>query len=235
MNILDIAIIMLFVSFFFMGFKHGVIREVIHLVGIILVLVVSYYLKDIVGNFLCLHAPFIQFAGMLEGISSFNVLMYQVIAFLLVFSILLSLYAIAVQASIIIQKIVNMTIILLLPSKILGGIVGLLKGCLVIFMILTLLMLPFGNHQFLRDSTLTNKILYETPILSKKLEKFTTSTRDVYEVIQKVSKNKISKEQADLECLDVMLKYKVVSKDTALELLKNGKLKIAADSILAKY
>ena len=63
MNFLDIMILFLLFSFFLIGFKRGVIREVVSLLGIIIVFIASYLLKDYVGNYLCLYAPFIHFHG----------------------------------------------------------------------------------------------------------------------------------------------------------------------------
>ena len=224
MNFLDFIIILLLLSFFLIGFKRGVIREAVHLVGIIIVFVASYQLKGFVGDNLCLYGPFLHFTGVLENISSFNIFMYQTIAFLLVFSILLGVYAILCKTSQIIQKIVNLTIILILPSKILGGIIGVIKGWLIIFVGLIFLMLPFGNSEMIRNSTLTNTILYKTPFISSYTEKLNSSIDEIYDVIYQTSKKKLSKEVADAKCLDILLKYKMVSKETVKELINKEKI-----------
>lgn len=233
MNLVDIALIMLFITFFLMGFKNGVIKETVSFLGMILVFIISYAFKGIVGDFLCLHAPFFHFIGVLDGISSFNILVYQLIAFLAVFSVLLGLYAIIVGASSFIQRVLNLTIILILPSKILGGIVGFFKGCFIIFMLLTILMLPFGDHSFFIESKLTKKVLYDMPILSKNMEVFTTSTRDVYKIVRQVSEKKISSSEADIECLRVMLKYKVVDTELVKELIQKDKLKVSSELLFS--
>lgn len=224
MNLLDILLILIILSFFLIGFKNGVIREAVNLVGLIIVFVASYLLKGFVGKILCLYAPFIRFTGSLEGISSFNIFMYQTIAFLLVFSILLGVYAILAKTSKFIQKIVNMTIILILPSKILGGVVGIIKGWLIVFMALLLFMLPFGNSPMMRNSSVTKFILYKTPFVSSYTEKLTSSLEEVYDVIYKVSKGKIDNKDANVKCLDIMLKYKMVDRDTVVELVDSGKI-----------
>lgn len=224
MNLLDILLILIILSFFLIGFKNGVIREAVNLVGLIIVFVASYLLKGFVGKILCLYAPFIRFTGSLEGISSFNIFMYQTIAFLLVFSILLGVYAVLAKTSKFVQKIVNMTIILILPSKILGGVVGIIKGWLIVFMALLLFMLPFGNSSMMRNSSVTKFILYKTPFVSSYTEKLTSSLEEVYDVIYKVSKGKIDNRDANVKCLDIMLKYKMVDRETVVELVDNGKI-----------
>ena len=237
MNILDILIIMVLLSFFAVGFKNGVIKEAISFLGIILVFVISYILKDYIGNYLCLYAPFIKFGGALEDLSSFNIFMYQAIAFLIAFSLLLGIYEILVKTSIFVQKIVNMTIVLILPSKILGGIIGILKGWLLLIMILILLMLPLGNNNIVRESTLTRKILYETPVVSAYTEKFTMSLKEIFETIHKVAKKEVTSKKANVKCLDIMMKYKMVSKQTVEELIEKDKIESNEDikSLLNKY
>ena len=60
MNIFDIGIILLLCMGFIVGWKNGVIKELVSFVGIIIVFIISYQLKGIVGNVLCKLLPFIK-------------------------------------------------------------------------------------------------------------------------------------------------------------------------------
>lgn len=237
MNIFDIGIILLLLMFAITGFKRGVIKELVALVGIIVVFILSFSLKGILGNFLCTFMPFIKFNGAIEGIASINILFYQTLAFLIVFSILLSIYAIALKISKIIQKLVNLTIILWLPSKILGAIVSVVKGYIVLFAVFLVLMIPLRNSAIYTESVYVNRILYKTPILSNSTANFTSSVTEVYELINKVSKKGTSVNEANLQTIDIMLKYKVVDKSTIETLIKLNKLDNISniESILNKY
>ena len=88
LNVFDIGIILLLVMFIIVGFKNGAIRELFALVGIIVVFVLSYSLKGILGNILCIVLPFFKITGVVEGLSVMNILLYQAIAFMIVFAIL---------------------------------------------------------------------------------------------------------------------------------------------------
>lgn len=237
MNIFDIGIILLLLMFAITGFKRGVIKELVALVGIIIVFILSFSLKGILGNILCTFMPFIKFNGVIEGIASINILFYQTVAFLIVFSILLSIYAIALKISKIIQKLVNLTIILWLPSKILGAIVSVVKGYIVLFAIFLVLMIPLRNSTIYTESTFVNHILYKTPILSKSTANFTSSITEVYELINKVSKKGTNANEANLQTIDIMLKYNVVDKSTIKTLIKLNKLDNISniESVLNKY
>ena len=234
MNVFDIGIILVLLMFVIVGFKNGVMKELAQLIGIILVFIVSYFLKGIVGNLLCTYLPFFEFYGPIKGISSINILLYQGLAFLLVFGILLTFYIIILKIGKVLEKIVDLTIILWLPSKLLGALVSLIKGYLVLFVILVLFIIPFGGYDIINESKLTNTIVYKTPILSS--SNFTNSIREVYELGVKVSKGEITTNEADLKNLDFMLRYKVVDRGTVENLKDMGKLKINnIDSVLSNY
>ncbi len=237
LNVFDIGIILLLVMFIIVGFKNGVIRELFALVGIIVVFVLSYALKGILGNILCIVLPFFKITGVVEGLSVMNILLYQAIAFMIVFAILLTLYEILLKVSKFIQKIVNLTIILILPSKILGGIIAFVKGWIVLFAVFLCLMIPLKNAEIFTSSTMVNKIIYNTPVLSSHSSNFINSVEEIYNLEKQVSNKEISKNDANLKTLDLMLKHKIVDKKTVEQLVKLHKLDDVSniESVLNKY
>lgn len=237
MNVFDIGIILIFIMFFISGFRKGIIKELVALVGIVVVFIISFSLKGTVGNLLCTFLPFFKFSGVIEGISTINILMYQMIAFMFVFSTLLGVYAVAMKISKVLQKLVNFTIVLILPSKLLGALVSFVKGYIVLFAVFLVLMIPLKNQNVFRNSKLVNNIIYKTPILSKSTSNFTNSIEEVYDLASKVSNKEISTNEANLETLDIMLKYDIVTKDTIETLIKLKKLDNInnIDKILNKY
>lgn len=237
LNVFDIGIILLLVMFIIVGFKNGAIRELFALVGIIVVFVLSYSLKGILGNILCIVLPFFKITGVVEGLSVMNILLYQAIAFMIVFAILLTLYEILLKVSKFIQKIVNLTIILILPSKILGGIIAFVKGWIVLFAVFLCLMIPLKNTDLFTSSTMVNKIIYNTPVLSSHSSNFINSVEEIYNLEKQLSNKEISKNEANLKTLDLMLKHKIVDKSTAEQLVKLHKLDDVSniESVLNKY
>ena len=220
MNIFDIGIILVLLMFIIAGFKNGVINELAELIGIVVIFVLSFLLKGILGNILCIFLPFFDFYGVIQGMSSLNILLYQAIAFILVFSILLTLYIIILKIGKILEKIVRLTIVLWLPSKLLGGLVSLIKGYIILFVLFVLLLIPFGgeNYPIINDSKLLNHIVYKSPILSNATSNFTNSIREAYELGVMVSNKEITTNEADLKNLDFMLKYGVVDRKTVEKL-----------------
>ena len=226
MNIFDIVIILILLMFFITGWKRGVIKEAVSLIGIVLVFVIAFSLKGVLGNLLCRTLPFIPFKGSIEGITALNILFYQVIAFIILFCLLLVFYEILLKISKWLQKIVNMTIILLLPSKLLGGLLSFIKGYIIIFAILILLMVPFSNNSLIKESTLMNFILYKTPVLSQSTSSITSSVDEIYKLGKDVVKKKISKKEANEKTIKILLKYKIVDKRLIEDLIRQNKIEI---------
>lgn len=237
LNIFDVGIILLLIMFLIVGFKNGVIREAFALIGIIAVFILSFVFKGLLGNLMCIILPFFKLSGVIEGFSVINILIYQIIAFMLVFAILLTIYEIFLKISKFIQKLVNLTIILILPSKLLGAVVSLIKGVIVLFAVFIVLMIPLKNSELFTGSTMVNQILYKTPILSQSSNNFINTVEEIYNLAEKVSNKEIITNDANLELLDMMLKHKIVNKSTVESLVKLHKLDDVnnIETVLQKY
>ena len=69
MNILDAVIIIFFMVGLLAGLKRGFFKETVLLVGLIVILVLAFFLKDPVSTFLYKHLPFFSFGGIFKGVS----------------------------------------------------------------------------------------------------------------------------------------------------------------------
>ena len=219
------------------GFKRGAIKEIVSLVGIILVFVISFSLKGVLGNLLCKFLPFFNFAGSIEGLTVLNILLYQLIAFLIIYSLLYSVYMIVVKLSGVVQKLVHMTVVLWLPSKVIGAIVAALTGYIVIFAILRVLLIPLKNSSLFAESSIANYIIYESPVLSSSAEGISSSINEVYQLGEDVSHKRISVNEANLETMDILLKYDIVSPEVARDLVRLDKLDDVSgiDKVIRRY
>lgn len=237
MNILDIVIALVLIMSAIIGFKRGAIKEVVSLVGIIIVFILAFSLKGVLGNVLCKWLPFFNFAGNLEGVTVLNILLYQLIAFLIIYSLLFSVYMIVVKISGIVQKIVHMTIVLWLPSKVIGAVVAFITGYVMVFVVLLALLIPLKDTDIFKNSKFANYIVYDTPILASSSENISTSINEIYELGEDLSKGDISKNEANVKTMDILLKYKVVSAETARELVVLDKLDDISglDKAIEKY
>lgn len=237
MNIIDITIILLLIMFTIIGWKQGIIKETVSFAGIVVIFIVAFTFKEEIGNILCKYLPFFKFGGNIEGLISLNIFIYQLIGFLLIYIVLFSVYQLILTLSGILQKAVNMTIILALPSKFVGAILGLVKGYIIIFAILMVVIVPLKDFKLVSESEMINTIVHKTPLLSTYTKSTSDTITNIYGLADKLTNNTITVNQANLEIIDTMLKYDIVSKKTVEQLVVLDKLKTieGIDSVLKRY
>ncbi len=231
MNFIDILIIIILLSFAVVGFKRGVFESLIMFVGAILVIVLSYSFKDIIGNFLLLNLPFINFGKFMGGAVTLNVILYQTIAFILTSVVFTLAYKFLVSITGIIEKILRFTIVLGIPSKLLGLVVGFLEGYIIVYVSLFILSQPFVNINVLEGSTYATRIVNETPLLSSYME----NSLEVFHEIEEVSKLKDGNE-IDLKITDLILKHNVTKPSIMQELVDKKKIEVKGiQNVIDKY
>ncbi|HHT38323.1 MAG TPA: CvpA family protein [Mollicutes bacterium] len=205
------------------GFARGFLRQTVKSIGGILVIVFSFIFRGPVALFLIKILPTFNFKGIFNGISSLNILVYEVIAFI----ILLMLFGIVMKflfaLATFIERILNATIFLAIPSKILGAILGLAEAYLIVFVILFILTLPVFNIRIINESKYKDKILEGTPIVSKLAKKTIESFDDIYALKDELSKG-ADRLQLDKKILKILIDNNIISSERADELYEKGKI-----------
>ena len=125
------------------------------------------------------------------------------------------------------------TIVLSIPSKLLGIIVGAIHYYIIVFIVLYVLSLPIFGLDILKESKFKNGILNNTPILSS-VVKESVKIFDEFETLKDKYKDNTSVDEFNNEALDLMLKYKVVSVESADKLVELKKIKVDKN-IINKY
>lgn len=237
MSIIDIGIILFILCFILIGAKQGLIKTGVSLVALVIIFVISYVFKEHIGNFLCKYLPFFNFSGNIKGLVSLNILIYQLAGFFIVLGVLMGVYTIIMTLTGWIQKLVNMTILLKLPSSIGGGIIGLIEGYLVTFLILLIAMIPMQTMTLLKESKLADFILNKTPIVSESTSDLTKSASEIYSLVDQVTNKKIDINEANLKSIDIMIRYKVITPHTIEQLIVLDKLEdvVGLDHVLNRY
>lgn len=236
MNIVDIIIILIIISGLCLGFKRGLTREVVHFAKFSLALVIAFLLKNPLSKLMYEYLPFFKFGGIFKGVTALNIILYEFIAFLLVLGIVMIIFRILLLATTIFEKILNTTVVLSLPSKLLGMVVGGIHYYLITFIVLFIATLPFFKlDDVLKDSKLSDSILNKTPILSGLVDT-TVSIIDEFNELGQKFKSEEDAEQFNLETIDLFLKYNIITVDAVETLNNKDKLQINhLDSVLDKY
>ena len=224
MSIVDAIIILFLILGALIGFKKGFIKTMVSLIGVILVIVLSFYFKTPIATFMYNYLPFWDFGGL----SILNIFLYESIAFLLVFVLLSSVLGIIINITGIIEKLLNVTIVLGFFSKILGAIAGVLEMIVFIFIAAFVLARINVTSEFIMESSWARTILARTPVLANVAGPTYNALSEIYE-LQKQYADTDDKESYNVDALTSLIRYGVISKEQAKKLIDDGKLRITTE------
>ena len=126
----------------------------------------------------------------------------------------------------IIDKILKMTIILNFPSRVLGGILGLLEGIVVSFIVVFIMFSVNKTRNYVTTSRYGEDLLIKMPMANKVTKPVIKSYKEIIK-IGKEYKDSEDRELANKEALDILLKYRIIDKKNAKYLVETGKIEIS--------
>lgn len=235
MNFIDFFIIIILIFGAIIGFKRGIIKSVVSLIGTILIILLSFYFKNPIAALMYEKLPFFSFNGQFAGITVLNILIYEAIAFIIISSVLGLLLKIILMLTRLVDMLLNSLIILSVPSKFLGLIIGIAQSYLLVFCSLFIFTQVHFFAEDVKASKFGDIILTNTPFLSPYIDDVYDVFNEIYELTDKYQEAE-DKDKFNAEAFDTLLKYDIISIDSADKLIKSGKLKINdADKIVDKY
>lgn len=233
MDIVDIIIILMVILGAVIGFKDGFIKRTTSFLGTFLVFVVAFMLKNPLSVVMYENLPFFKFGGLIKGIDIINILIYELLAFIIVAVALSFVLKVLITVTGLIEKLLKMTVFLSIPSKILGIFVGAIEYYVYVFLVLVFLNLPAFNIEIVRESEFANKVLNETPILSGLVSTTVDTYTEVYNVMH--DNRTMSDLEINEKVLDLLLEKEVITVDSAQRLVDMNKIYLEDTSILDKY
>ena len=236
MEIVDIIILIIILFGAVIGFKRGFTRSLVSALGFIVIAILAFFLKNPLSVLLYENLPFFKFGGILKGVTVLNIALYELLAFVIVLAILGVALKILMVATSVFEKLLKMTIILGIPSKIMGAVVGAIEAFVMVFIALYVISLPIFNITFVENSKWKNQILNNTPVLSAFSKKTMGVVKEFSGIKEKYEDNNKNAEEFNKEVLDLFLKYDVVKVSSIDKLVEKGKLQINnIEEILMKY
>ena len=231
-NIFSVVIVLLILLCGVIGSRRGILKELVIILATIVVFALSFFLKDVIASLFCQNLPFFNFRIPLGNLVSLNIIFYQLIAFLILVILFRLILQILVDVTGIFNKIINATIILALPNKLLGFIVGLLEGYILMFIILNVIAIPMSGSELFMSSGVRQFIVNDSPVLKDSLGGLNYAIEDVLSLSSGDDRN-----TNDLKVIDIMLKYKTVSVEFMDNVKKTGKLADISglDGVIDKY
>ena len=222
-NLVDIIIVLLLISGFITGYKKGFIKQVISTVGIIIVVVLAFLLKNNLSIFLYKTCPFFT-VGLLENYSLLNILFYELMSFFILFVVFSIILKIILKIIGIADDILEDSGLLRTIFKILGGLLGALESYVAIFVILLVLSLPTFSLDFtkyIQKSKLKSYILNNTILISNVSKPLIKTIDSINEL--EVKKN-IGKKEFNCKTIEIFKKNKIVSEESIKYLEEKNKI-----------
>ena len=228
MNYVDIIILMVILAGAIIGFKRGVLKQSVLTIGMILVVVLSFLLKNPLSTFLYSRLPFLTF-GVLYDYTVLNILVYEFISFMILFLLFSIVFGLLVKVSSKLEEFFKDTVILAIPSKILGMILGAIEYYFIAFIVLFILSGPiFFSEDFhkikpVSESKIGGYMLKHTPVLSHFTKKTLKSIDELVELYK--TRNDYSVKDFNCKAIKVMKKDKIISEESIEYLESHGKIK----------
>ncbi len=226
-TVVDIILIVLLLLGVWAGMRKGLIKSLVSLIGLIAVIVISFALKTPIANFLIDKLPFFNFVGM-EGLTALNILVYNVIAFVVVFVVLYCVLNVILAITGFIDTILKFTVIWIIPSKIGGAIIGFVETWLFLYLLCLVLSSFNLTAPYMLDSKLNDIILNHTPLVNKVGGNITGAAKEIYELVERYNDDESkTKENINQDILLLLNKYDIISIEKIEELIDTGKLEFS--------
>lgn len=232
-SLVDAFVVLFILMGCIVGFKNGAIKEGTKFIGLFVVIVISFILKDRLMVLFYENLPFFDFFGVIKGLDAINILFYQLVSFLVIFIAFMFVLKVLVVITGLVEWLLKMTVFLSIPSKIIGLFVGALEFYVYLFIALYILNMPVFNLTFVSDSKFGVQILENTPILSDLVNDTVEVYSDVANIIQ--NREDRSNKEVNTLVLATLLDNHLITIDSARTLVESNKIIIEDNSLLDQY
>lgn len=231
MNLVDVVILLVLGYGAVIGFVRGFFKQTVIFVGTILTVVLSFILKNPLSIILYENLPFFKFGGL----TALNIIMYEALAFMICITVFSMVLSLIIKISSIIEKLLDLTIVFAIPSKILGLVVGLIQSIVILYVGLFIVSMPVFDLPLLSESKYASIVLDKTPVMSK----VTSDALNTFNEISEFTKKEINIKDVDTtnsKIVEIMLKNDIVTVDSIKLLSEKEKIKlINLDELVNKY
>lgn len=224
---MKIVMIMLFslvlALFAYIGYKKGVFKQLISFVLFVLMTITAYKLRVFPASLCIKYLPFFNFGGAYNKVYSLNILIYQIISFIVILVLIYCIIYIIIGLTGISEYLTKKQLSFDLISKLFGLLFGLFEGFIVSFVIsVCLLQFPMTQSLIMNNKVLKGMV-EKTPIVSRVFSSTIVSSQEFYFVSQDKA---MSPEEKNLEMIRKLIRYEIISARTVQINIDNGKLRL---------
>ncbi len=220
--IVNIVLILIIVAEVISGYKKGFFESGVRLIGLIVAVIGAYLLKNPISVFMYTHLPFFKFKGLFSGVSILNILVYEAIAFLLVFIVLKIIINIVAKITGLVDRILSLIFLMGIPGRILGALVGFIKAIVILYFAIFVFKIGCNMFGFEIKESLADDIV-NMPVLK---ETFGDSLESLNEItaLAKDYEDTKDKEEFNNKAVKILLKYDVITEENLQILIDSGKI-----------
>lgn len=223
--IVNTIIIVVFLISLLVGHKKGFAETSINFVISIISTVLAFCFKNPLSVYMYTNLPFFNLDGVFKGVSVINVLIYELIAFMVLLFCFTIIFTVIVHLTNIDKLLFSLFVKLRIPNKLFGSIFCFLQTYIIMYFIIFVGMFIGNLFEFKGiDDTLAYKI-YKTPILYETLEPIHNTISEIGSLVS-THESVNSKEEFNKESIKILLKYDIISEDNVRLLVEKDKLDI---------
>ncbi len=227
---LSLAINFMIIAFLILGayagWRKGLIKTAVQFIGLVAIVIISYALRYPLVEFMIDYLPFFNFAGF-EGLTALTILIYNVIAFIVIFILLYCLLSIVMTLTNFIDTLLKFTIIWVIPSKIGGAILGFLEAWVFLFLVVFVAGSFNLSAEYIHESKAANVLIERTPLIGKYLSGVTNGAKNIYNDIKELKEDETkTTEEINLHILQLEISNGLITKEKAQELVDTDKISV---------
>ena len=225
--VINVVLLILLGAGIYYGYKKGFLESSVRFLGTIAALIGSYIFKNPISVFLYTHFPFFKFNGLFKGIAILNVIVYEIIAFLLLFTTLMIVIKIVCKITGLVDRLLSFIFLFGLPNKILGAIVGFIESVIILYFVSFAVKFACNFNNINLPESLMDDIV-NMPVLNDTFGG-TLSSLDEITSLAKEYEDQQDKDEFNQKTIDVLLKYDIITEENLQILIDSGKINISEE------
>ncbi len=237
--VVSILVILIFVADVIAGYRKGFLEGGVKFLKTIIAMLSAYFMKAPLSKYMYLNLPFFRLEGLFKGVTSLNILIYEVIAFFLVFILVLVILNVVSTLLKLDEKVLRLVSIIGVPNKIMGAIIGGLKSIVFLYFCLTLFFVV-SNYLKIDTGESLGDYVVNTPILKSTFGNVLDSFDQITDLAVQYE-NIQDKDELNKKSIDILLEYDIITQENLDLLIDAGKVQYSVDNaeeqkeVLDKY
>lgn len=225
---ISLIIILIFISDIRAGYKKGFLQTAIKFLISLIAMVLAYFLKTPLSSFLYLNFPFFELGGIFKGVTSINILIYEIISFFVLYVLIMIILSIINGILKLDEKLIRFVAIIGVPNRIAGALFGALKSIIFLYFGLSLLFVG-TNFTKIDVGTSLGDYIVDFPLLKNTFGSVVDSFDEITELAVEYE-NIQDKEELNEDAINILLEYDVITEENLELLIESGKINYSLDN-----